>query len=163
MSYSASLIAFAFVQKGIAERNYVTQMKLQKMVYFAHGYHLAKYGEPLIFEKFEAWKFGPVVPNIYHTYKLYGSGAITDTNLIFDFYTNQNSLLALDIRAKDAIEYTWIVTKGLSANNLSAWSHNNDAPWAKVYMPDKASIQIPDESIKEYFEGFLIKSDGEAA
>ena len=82
MPYSASVIAYAFVQKGIEEGKFVTQMKLQKMVYFAHGYHLARYNEPLIREEFEAWKFGPVVPSIYQSYKLYGSDMIIDTGLI---------------------------------------------------------------------------------
>lgn len=54
MAYAAALISFAFVKRGIMEGKPVTQMKVQKMVYFAHGYHLAKYGTPLITEGFEA-------------------------------------------------------------------------------------------------------------
>ncbi len=48
-------------------------MKLQKMVFFAHGYHLAKYGEPLIKDEFLAWKFGPVVLTIYDQYITFGN------------------------------------------------------------------------------------------
>ena len=51
MAYSASLIADALVKRGIKEGRPVTQMKLQKMVYFAHGYHLAKYGDAQIQEE----------------------------------------------------------------------------------------------------------------
>src|SRR5215469_2786509 len=83
MSYPASLIAYAFVKRGIDDGNPVTQMKLQKLVYFAHGLHLASYNEPLISEKFQAWKYGPVVPAIYRDYKLYGSSPILDTDLLF--------------------------------------------------------------------------------
>ena len=64
--YSSVLIAGQFVNLGVKENNPVTQMKLQKMVFFAHGLHLAlNNGDPLIREKFLAWKFGPVVPTIY--------------------------------------------------------------------------------------------------
>ena len=82
MAYPASLIAQLFVKKGIEEGNPITQMKLQKVVYFAHGLYLGSQRKPLIKESFQAWKFGPVVPDIYHTYKLYGSAPITDTDWI---------------------------------------------------------------------------------
>jgi uncharacterized phage-associated protein len=67
MAYPASLIAQLFVNRAIKEGNPITQMKLQKMVYVAHGLYLASHNEPLIKENFQAWRFGPVVPDIYHT------------------------------------------------------------------------------------------------
>jgi uncharacterized phage-associated protein len=157
MPYSASAIAYAFVKKGIEEESYVTQMKLQKMVYFAHGYHLAKYNEPLIKEEFEAWKFGPVVQSIYHDYKLYGSDAIIDTGLIAE---DGDKLEAEDLNsaAVDAIEYTWQVTKHLTASQLSRWSHLDGSPWAQVYSERQYSIPIKNTAIKEYFEKVLLSS-----
>ena len=154
MAYPASVIAYAFVEKGIDEGQFVTQMKLQKMVYFAHGYHLAKYGEPLIDEKFEAWKFGPVVEEIYQTYKLYGSDPIMDTFFlpkpprVFRYKPLTDS-------ATDAVDYTWKVTKHLSATQLSQWSHLDGSPWANVYDPTQSSNVIPDDEIKAYFEKLL--------
>ena len=111
MAYSASVIAYAFVQKGIEEGTFVTQMKLQKMVYFAHGYHLARYNEPLIREEFEAWKFGPVVPSIYQSYKLYGSDMIIDTGLIAKPVNDGNKPEDFPPSVLEAIDYTWQVTK----------------------------------------------------
>lgn len=155
MPYSASIIAYAFVQKGIDEGKYVTQMKLQKMVYFAHGYHLAKYGDPLIKEDFEAWKFGPVVPNIYQSYKLYGSDLIYNTDLILKSVNDFHKKIEFDNRAIDAIEYTWELTKKLTANQLSRWSHLDGSPWAQVYNPNISSITIENNKIKEYFRKIL--------
>lgn len=157
MSYSASAIAYAFVKKGIEEENYVTQMKLQKMVYFAHGYHLAKYGEPLIKEEFEAWKFGPVVPGIYHDYKLYGSDAIIDTGLITDD-SDRLEAVKLNDSATDAINYTWQVTKHLNASQLSRWSHLDGSPWAQVYNERQFLIPIKNTSIQDYFKKVLLSS-----
>lgn len=154
MAYPASVIALAFVEKGIEEGQFVTQMKLQKMVYFAHGYHLAKYGEPLIIEQFEAWKFGPVVQDIYQTYKLYGSDPIMDTYFLPKPPRNYR-YKPLSDSAVDSIEYTWKVTKLLSANQLSQWSHLDGSPWARVYDPTKSSTTIPDESIREFFQNLL--------
>lgn len=158
MAYSASLIAFAFVQKGIEEGKFVTQMKLQKMVYMAHGYHLAIYNEPLIKEEFQAWKFGPVVPSIYQDYKLYGSDRIIDIGLISSTY-NVADLHQLDNKAVEAIDYTWQATKGLSATDLSSWSHRKEGPWYKVYKPGEMDLSIDNDSIKQYFRGLLFKNN----
>ncbi len=155
MAYSAALIAYAFVKKGIEQRKPVTQMKLQKMVYFAHGYHLAKYGTPLIEEEFEAWKFGPVIPSIYHTYKLYGSEEITDNTLIPDVRNLELLSISLSYQAIDAINYTWEVTKDIDAVALSLWSHKPGSPWAEAFKPNVNSIPIRNDRIGEYFAGML--------
>lgn len=155
MAYSAALVAFAFVKRGIKEGKPVTQMKLQKMVYFAHGYHLAKFGTPLIEEEFEAWKFGPVIPSIYHTYKLYGSEEITDFTLIPNIRNLECELATLSSNAMEAIDYTWEVTKDLSAIMLSAWTHKEGSPWADAFLPNINSIPIENEKIGKYFTGVL--------
>lgn len=153
--YPASLIAYAFVKKGIEAGLYVTQMKLQKMVYFAHGYHLAKYGEPLINENFQAWQFGPVVPKLYHEYKYYGSKPIIDTDWLLMSPLNEPNLNQLDTHAKDAINYTWEVTKDLPATKLSNWSHKLGSPWYNNYVEGVQDVEIPNEEIKNYFTTLL--------
>jgi uncharacterized phage-associated protein len=156
MAYPASLIAYAFVKKGIDEGLFVTQMKLQKLVYFAQGTHLAKYGKPLINETFQAWMYGPVIPEIYQDFKFYGSRPITNTNS----YIPSDSVKApyfLDEEALDTINYSWGVLKDFSAMSLSKWTHRTDGPWSKVYDPDVKSTPIPNGDIKQYFEKLLIK------
>ena len=155
MVYSAALIAYAFVKKGIEEKKPVTQMKLQKMVYFAQGYHLVRFGTSLIEEEFEAWKFGPVIPSIYHTYKLYGSEEITDDTLIPNVSSLESSLATLSYQALDAINYTWEVTRNISAVALSVWSHKEGSPWAEAFRPNVHSIPIKNEKIGQYFTGIL--------
>ncbi|HEY8375478.1 MAG TPA: type II toxin-antitoxin system antitoxin SocA domain-containing protein [Nannocystis sp.] len=51
------------------EMGSITPLKLQKLVYYAQGYHLAMAGEPLFAEVIQAWAHGPVVPELYHQYK----------------------------------------------------------------------------------------------
>jgi uncharacterized phage-associated protein len=155
MAYSAAIIAYAFVKKGIEDGNPVTQMKLQKLVYFAHGLHLALYGEPLISEKFQAWKFGPVVPAIYHEYKFYGSSPIVNTDLLFlfgDVEQYDEALAKLDSKAKKAIALTWGALKDSSAIQLSNWTHKKDSPWEKNYTDGVSDIVIPNEEIQKYFK-----------
>lgn len=156
MAYPASLIAYAFVKKGIDEGKFVTQMKLQKLVYFAQGYHLAKYNEPLIKESFQAWMFGPVVPEIYQDFKLYGSKLITDTASFIPSEPGKNKYL-LNNEAVDSITYTWDVLKDFSAMALSNWTHQPNTPWSNVYDPDQKSTPISNEEIKSYFQKLLIR------
>lgn len=49
----------------------MSNMKLQKMLYYQQGFHLAMFGEPLFEEEIEAWMYGPVVPSVYDNYKSY--------------------------------------------------------------------------------------------
>ena len=44
----------------------ISNLKLQKLVYYAQGFHLAISGEPLFDEKIMAWEHGPVIPQLYH-------------------------------------------------------------------------------------------------
>jgi uncharacterized phage-associated protein len=155
MSYPASIIAAIFVKRAIKEHNFLTQMKLQKLVYIAHGYHLAKYGAPLINDQVQAWKFGPVVPVIYQDYKLYGSNMITGPDLIkFNQFDKADESQISD-SAKDAIEFTWKLTNKLSAAKLSDWTHIDGSPWQKVYKEGHFEIPIEDSIIKDYFTDFI--------
>lgn len=49
----------------------ISNLKLQKLLYYAQGIHLALSGQPLYPERIEAWQHGPVVPEIYHAFKEY--------------------------------------------------------------------------------------------
>src|SRR5258708_4237314 len=67
-----------FLAKGLEDGVSIDPLKLQKLVYFAHGWHLAVTGKPLIDEYVEAWPYGPVIPSLYHRFKSYGADPITD-------------------------------------------------------------------------------------
>ena len=54
----------------------VSNLKLQKLLYYQQGFHLAYFGEPLFEEEIEAWLYGPVVPSIYEYFKSYGNKGI---------------------------------------------------------------------------------------
>ncbi|MEJ0101919.1 MAG: type II toxin-antitoxin system antitoxin SocA domain-containing protein [Bacteroidota bacterium] len=151
--YPASLIALVFVKKGIEEGYPVTQMKLQKMVYFAQGVHLALHKEPLISEIFHAWKYGPVVPAIYSAYSFYGSSPITDTHWAASIH--EDNVEKIDGDAVKTIEYTWDILKQTNAVKLSNWTHKDGSPWSQVYVENVKETPIPNQAIQAYFETFL--------
>ena len=146
--YSALVIASKFIQLGIQKGKPVNPMKLQKMVYFAHGLHLARNNKPLINEEIEAWSYGPVIPSIYHEVKQFGNNEIEEN--VLDY-----RLRNLDSDAEHTINLTWEVTKNMSAVQLSNWSHIDGSPWEKTYDGEKHKV-IPNEVIKEYFSKAIV-------
>src|SRR5689334_3355834 len=83
--YQSKAIANAFLNLGFREKRGISPMKLQKLVYFAHGYYPGAYKNPLIDECFEAWPYGPVVPSLYHEFKEFGNSRITRLASEFDW------------------------------------------------------------------------------
>jgi uncharacterized phage-associated protein len=55
----------------------LTNLKLQKLVYYTQGFHLAIFGKPLFQENIVAWEHGPVVAELYHELKQFGSSEVT--------------------------------------------------------------------------------------
>ncbi len=156
MPYSANLIAYAFVKKGIDERTFVTQMNLQNLVYFAQGLHLALHNKPLIEEEFQAWKFGPVVPSIYQSYMLYGSAPITGTQWLF--FIPEKNLNKLDTEAEETMNFTWKSLIIYNAAKLFNWTHQKGSPWEKVFVDGTSDQYIPNQYIQEYFKRFVVET-----
>jgi uncharacterized phage-associated protein len=160
---SAEIVAKEFVKMGISSGEPLTQMKLQKMVFFAQGLHLALHGDPLCSEPFFAWKFGPVIPSIYQLYKKWGSSPIVEKPVPLPQAANPGNpeVPGLSSTEREAIDYTWEITKNLDGITLSNWSHAANSPWAQAYAKGENTI-ISNAIIKEYFEQNLIKQSDTA-
>ncbi len=95
--YSAKDIAEWFlntnrIQMNFEDSEYITNLKLQKLLYYAQGYFLARKGTPLFNEDFLAWEHGPVIRSIYNIYKENGAKGIeydNDFNINFDSETEE--------------------------------------------------------------------------
>ena len=58
----------------------LTNLKLNKILYYAQGHYLKNYGKPLFEDAIEAWQHGPVVHSVYHSYKCFNNQPITEYN-----------------------------------------------------------------------------------
>lgn len=78
MKYSAIAIANAIIEKANnGQIDNLTPMKLQKLMFFAQSWYLKTYNQVLFDGEFERWQYGPVLPELYHEFKKFGSGCIT--------------------------------------------------------------------------------------
>ena len=75
---SAKTVALDILKLAKSKGKGLTPLQLMKMVYIAYGFHLASTGRRRLFEDdIEAWKYGPVVPNLYHETKSFGRTEIS--------------------------------------------------------------------------------------
>lgn len=154
--YSALVIASEFIKLGIRDNKPISPMKLQKIVYFAHGLHLARNGKPLINEAIQAWEYGPVIPVLYHHFKKWGNNPISETPRLGLFIGDSLtfSIDTIDDDAEQTIRLAWNITKDFSATQLSNWSHTDGSPWARTY-DGSINRRINNDDIKQYFTSQL--------
>jgi uncharacterized phage-associated protein len=178
MPYPAKAVANYFLDLAEEAGKGLDPMKIQKLVYFAHGWHLALTGAPLLEEQIEAWQYGPVVPTLYHGFKQWGGGAIQgraiDWRLDINPATGRKSILrsvspSLDDYgddekrnfAKSVVKRVWEVYGSWSAVQLSQLTHVPDGPWdaTRRENPDRKGTDIPDQLIRDYFVGKATRKD----
>ncbi len=147
---STEAVANWFILKSKEQAESMTAMKLQKLIYYAHGWCLALYNEPLVEDQVEAWTYGPVFPKVYHLAKYYGSEPITSP--LNEIFSDPSFIPGSDPRIP-LLEKIWEVYGGYSASQLSRMTHEVGAPWDKTIKdnPGRRGTDIPDKVLQEYF------------
>lgn len=135
----------------------ISNLKLQKLLYFVQAVFLCKKGEKCFREPIEAWDFGPVVPEAYREFKNYGGGEIPqiksyfvfDENVLWNIRKeeyNDNIINREDKRYIDAVINKF---SDYAASDLVELTHNQ-SPWIDAYRSGKNS-EITPEAIEEFF------------
>jgi uncharacterized phage-associated protein len=122
-------VANWFIKKANENGESLTAMKLQKLIYYAHGWCLALYNLPLVEDQVQAWTYGPVFPRIYHLAKAYGSEPID--SLLYSYLSTPSVVQDSDPRIP-LLEKIWEVFGKYSASQLSRMTHEPGGPWDKV-------------------------------
>lgn len=137
----------------------ISNLKLQKLLYFAQGFSLALLNEPLFEEDIEPWDFGPVVPKVYKEYKMYGANDIPKIVSYCDLDFNSDTFLDnIDFDENIFSDVQKVIMDTVvdqfgryTANKLVTITHNQ-SPWMNSYH--KKSI-ISKSEISEYFKGMM--------
>lgn len=127
---SANQVADFFLAFAKEHGDYISQLKLQKMVYYADAWYLVNNGEPLIEEDFEAWVHGPVVRSLYTRFKDYRWNPISEE---VDFPD-------IDASQKEHLEEIYDVFGKYSGYELEQMTHD-ERPWVEARgscAPDEA-------------------------
>lgn len=157
MKDNALSVANYFIELAKKDNEELRPLKLMKLVYIAYGYALALLNRSIIdyrFDKVEAWKFGPVIPSVYHSFKIFGKNPITEKTTIFvktkDGYEIEEPMLH-DKEARSICAFVW-KKYGLeySDNGLVTLMHGKGTPWGQVYEEGENN-PIPEIYTKLYY------------
>lgn len=123
----------------------MTALKVQKLLYYAQGHHLALFNRPIFPEKIVAWEHGPVELGVYYFYqnktKEY---PIIKLENDFDFnnFTSQENDFLISI---------WNTYGKYDGSELERRTHN-EKPWIENYYSDNRRTQeIPQAELKKFF------------
>ena len=152
MPYKPSHVANAFLYRAKREGVPVDQLKVQKLVYFQHGWFLATRGEAAVGELFEAWPYGPVLSALYQEFKTFGSRPIDAYATDIDPATGENKALMVngtDRYFYDVFDKVWERYKGRTGLYLSDLTHAPGTPWSTARQACRTYLD--NDEIRRHF------------
>lgn len=154
MAYPAIKIANELIARH-GRHGKIDPMKLQKLLYFANGWWLALTGQPLINERPQVWRYGPVFRPIYQRFSRYGRNPITKPDAIFPLRHVPERLTEDEDEVLHLLDWVWAEYGAKSGSELSDETHRAGTPWRKIAeqsgfeVPENTTIPLEDDW--EYF------------
>lgn len=134
--------------------NQISLLQLLKLCYIAQGFSLAILDRTIFDDDIEAWKYGPVIPALYHEFKHFRAEKITKKSKFFyiddDYEIVEDTPSLKDSNDKKIIQIVWNLYGEYSGNDLVNITHKRGTPWDLTYLPNANKI-IPLSLIKEYY------------
>ena len=142
--YSAQVIADYFLYKASQDNHeLLSNLKLQKLVYYAQGIHLTMGEGPLFQDEIKAWKYGPAIPDLYQKYKEFGAGGIK---------ANPNfKPESIDIDTSEFLDDIYNAFGQFSAIRLMELSHT-DQCWKETGPNETISHDSMKDCLKKYLQ-----------
>lgn len=127
------------------KQNYaISNLKLQKILYFIQAEFLIETKKPCFEDQIEAWDFGPVVPSVYFEYRVYGGSNIPCTITL-------RMMRAFSKKVRELIDGIVAECAKYSASTLVDITHSQ-SPWIDAYNRPGINNPITNESIINYFK-----------
>lgn len=152
--YNCFDIADYLLKKAREEGQGIDPMKLLKLTYIAHGYNLGFFDKPLFSNQVQAWKYGTVIPDLYHVIKRFGNGYVDES--IVDLYKEKN----VEGDQKTLLDFVWNVYKPLSGLQLSDLIHQENTPWSRTFN-SSYNMPVSNDLIKEHYKSLIAEKRGE--
>lgn len=156
MPFSAAAVANELLARASADGRSLTQINIQKLAYFAHGWHLAWSGSPLVTEPILAWQYGPVLRSLYSQFRGFGSSAITSPAIEYrsDGLKVVTTIPSMAEKPEDeygrsVVGAIWKQYGALPPFKLVELTHASGSPWEKARAMGRDVIET--EDIKTYF------------
>ena len=138
------IIANAVLDRAAEEGRPVTNLDLQKIIYFLHGHFLRRFHKPLVTGEFEAWPYGPVHRVLYDAFKAYNDTPIEGRATAFDPVRRQVRELPelddLDVVGvlDDVLDFYLDMTTG----SLVRLTHSAGTPWSRTVEEAENHVNV---------------------
>lgn len=142
MSYDARQIANWFIDRAKRDGRSLSIMSILKLVYIAHGWNLEIRNLPLINNRIEAWQYGPVIPDVYNTFRRQG---ITPTQPDAGVHSLE------DAEVEAFLEEIYGIYGKMSPFRLSELTHEPGGPWETTTQWGGWFAPIPNDLIKSHY------------
>lgn len=122
----------------------MTNARVNKFLYFAQGHCLARHGTVLFDDDIEAWRYGPVIRDVYDRFRIYEKNPIQSISEEYslDMFTSEQLTLLNDVISK---------YNRYSTGNLINISHIQNSPWYKAYS-EGLNHTIDNDDMCSWFE-----------
>lgn len=155
----STVIANEFLNRAKSNGKTLTQMQLQKLVYIAHGWHLALFSSPLTDDSPQAWDYGPVYPELWEALRKYGRSVVDSPIKIGDFGIgafdpdcDKVVSATLSNEKETLLDKVFELYGEFHAFQLSALTHKEDTPWYEVFVnSNQKKGVINNELIRGHF------------
>lgn len=152
----ARSVANSLLARAEVDGEELDQLRLQKLVCLAHGWHLGLCDRPLMSQLVHAWPYGPVVPEVYHAFKQFRDRPIRGRAKFYSAGSGWSDFpTAMDPYSKDVIDAVWQKYRGMTVGQLITLTHEPGTPWATVTAglapADIRDIPIPNDVTAAYY------------
>lgn len=141
--YNCFDVAKKIIEFAKEEEMTISPMKLLKLTYISQGYYLGFNGKPLFGNQIQAWKYGPVIPDLYHIIK-------RGNNEVVKLYS-ENEINKDDSKFLKAI---WDAYKKFNGLELSSKTHQDGSPWHQIYSGHHYQV-IQNDVIMNYYKKLI--------
>lgn len=141
-----------FINRFIENDMLLNQLKLQKILYLAYGWHLLLKNEPLFKQPIKSFKYGPIIQETYRRYKSYRSNFI-NAGVAVELTTSEQIAINLKriYRASEILDNVFENYGSLSPVQLSSICHQPYGAWDRTMTNFGLNTTIPDEYIAKEF------------
>lgn len=159
--YDARVAANFIVYLHLSKSEPITQLRLYKLLYFAHGWHLAERAQQLVWNAFEAWEHGPVIKVVRDCFCRFGEDDIDSFASMFDLRAGDVVELPHRLQASDEAFVAQVVSaySDYSAKQLSLITHAKGSPWEQVWRAGKPvgrfGLRLTDHEILRDFQDMV--------
>lgn len=156
--YDPRGVANLLLDEADARGKSLSNLVLQKLLYFAHARFLIETKQPLLAGYFEAWRLGPVHPTAYQAFKAAADRPIDFRAVRIDLMTGDKVVVAAPAaRAVRDLATTIVLSYGqMPAGRLVELTHAHNGPWHFIVNKGETSLafgmRIPDNLIAERFK-----------